>query len=502
MGWEDQEMKFSNIGDARLEKRLVKIAGRLSESSDTSFTQTFKSRAELVAACRFFDNPRASPEKILASHIQNTKLRIKDNRVVLLPNDSSSIDYTCKKSVEGLGILETSYTFGLHIHPTLVFTPDNVCLGCVDGKMWTRDGNAKRKSLPSQVRNNEPIEEKESFKWLQSYRIANTLAEEFPETQFVSMGDRESDILESIVEAVQDENKFKMGEKSTCAYVILRINHDRELMSEKKSEKNQKSRKLINSEVIQPEVESEEVKEEKKLKAKLLNAPILGKITFTMRSRQNLPERKVTQELRVCKVQLKSKKVAERIYPSVWVNTICAVEKDPPEGVVPVCWMFFTTLPIDTFEQACLIIKYYLSRWGIETFFNILKNGCKVEEKELKNVSKLKNMIALFMIVSWRIQFLMTLSRTHPDIPCTELFEASEWKSVYKVRNKHLPFPTSPPSLGEFMSMIAHLGGYLEKRSTLPGPKVIWRGLQKMYDYAIAWDSFMEEHMDLNTIKK
>lgn len=493
MGWEEQEMMHSNIGDERLEKRLTKILGRLSESSDTTFTQTFKSRAELVAGCRFFDNPRATPEKILASHIENTKCRIKDKPVVLLPNDSSSIDYTSKKGVEGLGILETSFTYGLHIHPTLAFTPDKVCLGCVDVKMWTRDGGKKRKSLPSSVRNNEPIEEKESFRWLQSYRVGNALAEEFPETQFINMGDRESDILECIIEGVQDANKLKTGEKTNCAYIILRINHDRELMPEKdpiKKKRGKNPKNAVENGVETEQIDSQEVKEELKLKAKLLQSPILGEVIFTLRSRQNAPEREVKQKIRACKIRLKGKKVGDKIYPSVWVNAVCAIEEQPPEGQDPICWMFFTTLPIDTFEQVCNVIKYYLSRWGIEVFFDILKNGCKIEEKGLKNVDRLKNMIALFMIVSWRVLFLMTLSRISPDIPCTELFEAAEWKSVYKIMNKNSVIPSKPPSLGEFMALIAHLGGYLEKRKTLPGPKIIWRGLKKMYDYAEAWESF------------
>lgn len=487
MGWEDQEMMHSNIGDERLGKRLTKLVGRLSESSDTSFTQTFKSRAELVAGCRFFDNPRATPEKIIASHIASTKSRIKGMPIVLLPNDSSSIDYTSKKGVEGLGILETSFTFGLHIHPTVAFTPDKLCLGCVDLKIWTRDADAKRKSLPSNVRNNEPIEEKESFRWLQSYRVANALAEEFPETQFINIGDRESDILECIVEGVQDEIKVRTGEKTNCAYMILRINHDRKLMPENDLEKKQAGKKVKNLVVTESEsVESETFT----LKKKLLQSPILGEVTFTLRSRQNVPERQVTQKIRACKVRLKGKKVGDRVYPSVWINAVCAIEELPPKGEDPICWMFFTTLPIDTFEQVCSVIKYYLGRWGIETFFNILKNGCKIEEKELKSVNRLKNMIALFMIVSWRVQFLMTLSRIYPDIPCTELFETAEWKSVYKVMNKNSTIPTKPPTLGEFMCLIAHLGGYLEKRKTPPGPKIIWRGLKKMYDYAEAWESF------------
>lgn len=481
MGWEDQEMMYSNIGDQRLENRLTKLVGRLSESSDTSFTQTFKSRAELVAGCRFFDNPRATPEKILASHIESTKSRIKGNPIILLPNDSSSIDYTSKKAIEGLGILESSFTYGLHIHPTIAFTPEKICLGCVDFKTWTRDADAKRKLLPSNVRNNEPIEDKESFRWLQSYRVANALAEEFPKTQFINIGDRESDILECIVESVEDEAKVRAGEKANSAYIILRINHDRKLIPENFSKK-QNDRKAKSGEVIETE--------ELKLKKKLLQSPILGEVKFTMRSRQNKPEREVIQKLRACKVRLNGKKVGDRIYPSVWINAVCAVEECPPEGEDPICWKFFTTLPIDTFEQVSNVIKHYLCRWGIETFFNVLKNGCKIEEKELKNVNRIKNMIALFMIVSWRVLFLMTLSRIRPEIPCTELFEAVEWKSVYKVMNKNSAIPTKPPTLGEFMYLIAHLGGYLEKRKTPPGPKIIWRGLKKMHDYAEAWESF------------
>jgi hypothetical protein len=482
MGWEDQEMKHSNIGDKRLEKRLTQIVKRLSDAQDASLTQSFRSRAELVGGCRFFDNPRATPGKIIASHIENTKNRIKGRPIVLLPSDTSSIDYTAKKTVEGLGILETSFTYGLFVHPTMAFTPDKICLGCVDVKMWTRNPDGNRRKLPSQVRNNQPIEEIESFRWLQSYRVAKGLAAEFPETQFINMGDRENDILECIVEAVEEDSKVKAGKQDNCAYIILRINHDRMLMPEKNVKKRSKNAQVIETE--------EELEEELKLKKKLLESPIRGEVTFTMRSRENKPEREVTQKIRACKVRLQGKKVGDKTYPSVWINAVCAVEENPPEGEDPICWMFFTTLPIDTFAEVCNVIKYYLSRWGIETFFNILKNGCRIEERELKNVHRIKNMIALFMIVAWRVQYLMTLSRINPGIVCTEVFEEAEWKSVYKVMNKKSAIPEQPPTLGEIMDLVAHLGGYLEKRKTPPGPKIIWRGLKKMYDYAEAWDSF------------
>ena len=75
------------------------------------------------------------------------------------------------------------------------------------------------------------------------------------------MGDREGDILECIVEGVQDELKVRTGEKAKCAYIILRINHDRELMPENGIEKKQRGRKAKNLVVVVADsVESEELK--------------------------------------------------------------------------------------------------------------------------------------------------------------------------------------------------------------------------------------------------
>ena len=485
MGWENQEMKDLNIGDERLNKREAHIIGRLFESIGSTFTQCFKGRAELVAAYRFLDNSRATPEKILSSHCKNTKFRIVNGHypVVLCPNDTSSIDFTGRPGTEGLGILETSFTHGVLIHPTLAITPDQVCLGCVDVVMWTRDANANRKSLPSEVRNNQSIEEKESFRWIESFRAVNDLAKEIPETQFVNIGDRESDILEYIIDAVQ-ARKSEHG-----AYAIARVNHDRRVAIEKGSKgKTQENKaKKSNFNEIKTELEFEE---ELKLKKKMLKAPVMGEVTFTMPGRNSKRGRQVTQKIRAAKVRLNGKKVGDRIYPSVEINVVCSIEENPPLGEKPICWMFFTTLPIDTFEQVHLVIKYYLSRWQIEVFFHVFKTGCKIEEKELKTADRIKNMLALFLIVAWRVMYIMTVSRQRPEISCTEIFEEAEWKSTYKVLNKNSPIPKKPLSLGEFVMLIAKLGGYLPRKNSPPGVMVIWRGLKRMYDFGLAWDSF------------
>lgn len=126
----------------------------------------------------------------------------------------------------------------------------------------------------------------------------------------------------------------------------------------------------------------------------------------------------------------------------------------------------------------------------MEIFFKILKSGCKIEERELKTAARLKNMMAIFFVLAWRLMYIIGMGRKHPDIACSELFEDVEWKSVYKIVKKK-PIPSIPPSLEEFIFMIAGLGGYIAgKNRPPPGPKVMWKGMSKMSDFALAWESF------------
>ena len=125
-------------------------------------------------------------------------------------------------------------------------------------------------------------------------------------------------------------------------------------------------------------------------------------------------------------------------------------------------------------------------------FNKILKSGCKVEEKQLQEATRLKVLIALFLILAWRVQYLMMIGRTCPNISASALFEESEWKSVFKILNRNEPIPTEPPTLTDFIRMIARLGGYIGRNSDPPpGPKVMWQGLARMSDFAMAWEVFV-----------
>jgi hypothetical protein len=52
--------------------------------------------------------------------------------------------------------------------------------------------------------------------------------------------------------------------------------------------------------------------------------------------------------------------------------------------------------------------------------------------------------------------------------------------------------PRRVPTLAEILPLIAQLGGYVNYpgRKDPPGPQTIWLGMQRMYDLALAWNTF------------
>ena len=121
------------------------------------------------------------------------------------------------------------------------------------------------------------------------------------------------------------------------------------------------------------------------------------------------------------------------------------------------------------------------------------KTGCRIEDIQLETQARLKNCLAMYAIVAWRVLYLTYLNRTTPTLPCTTVFTKSEWKSVWLVVAKK-PLPSRPPDLAEMMRLITQLGGYNNRAGeSPPGPQPIWTGLRRMADFAQAWQTFGHE---------
>ena len=81
--------------------------------------------------------------------------------------------------------------------------------------------------------------------------------------------------------------------------------------------------------------------------------------------------------------------------------------------------------------------------------------------------------------------YITMLGRECPDLPCDVVFTDFEWQAVYMASTKERP-PENPPNLKVIVSMIASLGGFLNRKNDGdPGIKVMWLGMQRMADMAL-----------------
>jgi len=89
---------------------------------------------------------------------------------------------------------------------------------------------------------------------------------------------------------------------------------------------------------------------------------------------------------------------------------LVARETSAPDGVKPIEWRLLTNRSAGTLEQAAELIEWYRGRWEIEIYFHVLKNGREVEALPLSAIDRLGRALALFMVVAWRVTYLMRLA--------------------------------------------------------------------------------------------
>jgi hypothetical protein len=448
------ELRGIDLGDKRLNKRSVRVIEALAKNPEASINASCE--GETIAAYRFFDNEAVECEELLRPHIAATKGRMRVQPVALIVQDTTELDYT-DHPPQDARCLNSEQRFGLYEHLHLAVTPDKLPLGVVGVEFFDRAPESLGKT---RERATLPIQEKESFRWLKGYRLACALAAECPDTQIVSVADREGDLYDIFVEAQEQSGP-------RAEYLIRAKEH--RCTQEHDLEAGPAVYKKVCDEVSCSEIRA----------------------TRTIELRQT-PKRAARQaylEIRAMQVVVKPPHARSHL-PSVTYNVVLAEEVGGPGDGTDLRWLLITTLPITTPEDILRVLDYYVARWIVEVFFRMLKTGCQVEKIQLETTARLKRCLAFYQIIAWRVLFLTYLNRSSPDLPCTAVFHESEWKSVWRVVKKK-PLPRQPPSLSQFMRLLLQLGGYNNRATeAAAGPQPLWVGIRRMIDFATAWLTF------------
>jgi hypothetical protein len=434
--WAMDEFGEAQMGDARLTKRLIKLADRLGDAPSASIPGACNGHTETQAAYRFLDQARTDKrelgwETVLAPHMVRTEARMGEHPVVLCLQDTTELDFN-GQAIEGLGSLSYKAQRGMYLHPTYAVTPQRLPLGILDAWMWAR-----------------PLDVVESQRWIEGYERVAERARQLPATRLVYVADREADILLLMQRAQALDHP---------ADYLLRAQHNRCLPQDGKL-----------------------------WEATLAAAP-LGEIEFTLPARTRQPARTVRQTLHARTVPLPDGQGG-----TMAVTCLIARETDAPQGHKPIEWRLLSNRSVTTLEEAGELIDWYRCRWEIETLFHVLKNGCRVEALQLGHIKKLELALVLYLVVAWRLALLVRLGRTHPDLPASEVFDQVEWQAAWLLAEKAPPKAT--PSVREVVRRIAMLGGFLARKGDgEPGVKTLWLGLARVSSFVRGFEKARALH--------
>lgn len=453
--WAQVEFGGAHLGDARRTARLVQLATVLAQAPGASLPAASGELATLKAAYRFFDSKAIRPAALLESHAAATLERARAVPLVLAVQDTTYLDWTHHPHTSGLGPLVSAKHQGLLAHSTLLITPERLPLGLLAQEVWARDAATFGQQPDHKTR---PIEDKESHKWLTSVDAVNDAARQCPQTQFVSVADREADIYD-----------LWRAPRARGVHLLVRAAWNRGVMMAPPSD---------------PEADPEPAR----LFAAVAAAPLAATLTLHLPPQAARPghaaqpARQATVSVRWTAVTLRPPRARrhEKL-PEVAAWAVWVVEEQPPAGLTAVEWLLLTTTPVLETSQALQRVEWYACRWGIEVWHKVLKSGCRIEARQLETAARLERCLALYSVIAWRILYSTMLARAVPEAPCTVLLEEAEWQALHCRLQQTTEVPAQPPSLREAVRGIARLGGFLGRRGDgEPGVTVLWRGFQQL----------------------
>lgn len=357
-------------------------------------------------------------------------------------------------AIQDTTVVRSSGGGGLYLHPTIaVDAQDGAVLGLVHAQFLQRESGRKAQ------RRARPIEEKESWRWIEGARAAAQIGADAQ--QITVIADRESDIFAA----------FALRPPSVD--LVLRAAQDRS-------------------------VEGDAL-----LFARIDALAPAGQTLLSLPAKPGRRARQAKLAVRFDRVKIiKPKNGVDKGWPeTIAVNVVDLREIDPPPGEA-VHWRLITTRPVGVMEEALEVADLYRRRWAIEQLFRAMKTqGFDIEALRIADDEPFSKLAAAALIAAIAVQQLVhardggPIERLRPasdafeldDAPLLEAFCA---KLEGKTACQKNPHPKG--SLAYAAWVCARLGGWTGYYGK-PGPIVMlngWRKLQNARDALTALAEF------------
>jgi hypothetical protein len=441
--------EFTDLEDLRLVYRGNKILGDLFRSGVQSIRQSTQKESDAKGVYRFLQNDRISEDDIVTNMVHNCKesclgkyvVCIQDTTEVNLSSHSGRIK---KDSFIGTTNAKNDKGLGFFLHPSLVVDAQQcIPYGYADVKIWNRSLSFQSKY--ERDYNNLPIEQKESYKWLEVSNITKT-ALSSTVAGMVIVQDREGDIYDQFCEIPDSKTDL-----------LIRSQRDRVLI------------------------------DKSKLFSCLSGQQAQGTYEIIVDAKNRRPKRSAKIEIRFKQVELKRPANAAKHLPASLPLYLIEAREVGNKGDDGICWRLLTTIAVTTVQIAQVCIEWYSWRWMIEEVFKVLKKeGYDIEASELEYAGSVRKLSLMILEVVIQL-FLMRLSYEEPEVELgadscftqeeQEFIEQQIVQMEGKTSKQQNPY--KPGHLKRCVWVIARLGGwkgYESKRH--PGITTLWTGLR------------------------
>jgi len=449
--WAEQEFGQAELGDPRRVARLVQMSAQAACHPAGLVTAVFEVQAEREAAYRVLENEAISAEAVGAAAHRACANRAQEYGYVFVPTDGTSLHLTDAAEQKGFGSIGSRErgARGLKVITAQAVSPAGVPLGLLAQQYWARGNRSPKREGQNDGRH---TKDKETQRWLDVMQQAwEQMAEKAPETLPWFQLDREGDAWPVYLFASDLGTLF-----------TIRAAQDRRVFSPMTGEQSH-------------------------LWDAVARGTIQGGYQMHVPPQKGRAERDAVMIVRAAPVvlDLLDKRTRRRNRMPLYAVLTHEVGTTPT-GETPIEWMLLTNYPVETLNDALLVIRGYAQRWRIEQFHKLWKSeGCHVEDTQLRGVEPVCKWALVLASVAVRIERMIYLSRNEPDLSATVEFTQAEIDAVILVRRPKGVHPGESPSVGQVIRWIADLGGYTGKSSGgPPGSKVLARGMLRFQPVA------------------